>query len=142
MLDIYVDADGCPVKQEVYTVMAADMIQRLSERHGLHRRHSPPALRWYREAVATFDQAVFAANDPRALAAVMRGFGSVAALAADELPMNEVSTLALIGDRDALIRDGRKVKLFWPGPTCCAYPALLSGFRHTGSSDCRSGGRT
>ena len=60
-----------------------------------------------REEVATVNQAVFAANDPPALAAVMRGISPVATLTASELAANEVPALALVGDRDALIRDVR-----------------------------------
>ena len=57
------------------------------------------------EEIAARSQAFADRNDEVALAGAMRSFASVAALTADELSANTVPTLALVGDRDPLIRD-------------------------------------
>ena len=54
-------------------------------------------------AIATTNAGVFANNDPKALAAVIRGFPQLSQIAADNLRANTVPTLALVGDRDPLI---------------------------------------
>ena len=54
-------------------------------------------------AIAATNAAVFANNDPKALAAVIRGFPQLSQIAADNLRANTVPTLALVGDRDPLI---------------------------------------
>ena len=59
------------------------------------------------EELANINQAVFAANDQIALAASVRGLDPVMAFTDDELAANQVPTLALIGNRDAMIRDVR-----------------------------------
>lgn len=51
--------------------------------------------------------AIFAANDPAAIAAVVRGFRDIDTHTAESLATNLVPTLALVGDQDALIRDVR-----------------------------------
>ena len=54
--------------------------------------------------------AVFATNDPRAIAAVVRGFREIDNHTAESLGANQVPTLALVGDQDALVRDVRAMK--------------------------------
>ena len=54
--------------------------------------------------------AVFAANDPLVIAAVVRGFRDIDNHTAESLGANQVPTLALVGDQDALVRDVRAMK--------------------------------
>ncbi len=56
-------------------------------------------------AVAATNAAVFASNDPMALAAVVRGFEPLLQISADNLRANTVPTLALVGERDPLSAD-------------------------------------
>ncbi len=54
--------------------------------------------------------AVFATNDPRAIAAAVRGFRAIDNHTAESLGANQVPSLALVGDQDALVRDVRAMK--------------------------------
>ena len=51
--------------------------------------------------------AIFAANDPAAIAAVVRGFGDIDNHTAASLGANQIPTLAMVGDQDALVRHVR-----------------------------------
>ena len=55
------------------------------------------------DAIAAANAALLASNDPKAFAAVIRGFPQLSHITADNLRANTVPTLALIGDRDPLI---------------------------------------
>ena len=53
---------------------------------------------------------IFATNDPRAIAAAVRGFRAIDNHTAESLGANQVPSLALVGDEDALLRDVRAMQ--------------------------------
>ena len=54
--------------------------------------------------------AIFATNDPAAIAAAVRGFRAIDNHTAENLGANQVPSLALVCDADALVRDVRAMQ--------------------------------
>ena len=67
----------------------------------------PPLPEQQRTAM---NSAIFSTNDPAAIAAAVRGFSEIDNHTAASLGANQVPTLALVGDQDALVRDVRAMK--------------------------------
>ena len=72
----------------------------------LVRGLAPPGAPEPTDAViAATNAALLASNDPKALAAVVRGFADLSQISAENLRANAVPTLAIVGDLDPLSAD-------------------------------------